>query len=1161
MRFTVSLSRLLPLALVLLAGCDQGTETTNPPVLGVSASSLAFTAQQGTNPSAQTLTISNAGEGTLGWNASPSSGWLSMSASSGSLGTGASTLVAISLNTAGMASGTYTGTIEMSAQGASGSPRTVTVTLTITPGPALQVGATSLSFSAQQGSTPAMQTFTVSNSGGGTLNWNAAENLGWLTISPSSGSLAAGASISVTVSVNTSGLTSGSHTGAIELSAPGATGSPRSVAVTLAVAAAPALTVNPASVSFIAQQGSNPAGQSLTISNTGGGPLDWSASESIAWLVGSPASGSLVAGQSASLGISVNTAGLTAGTYSGTITVTAAGATGSPRTVDITLTVTAPPPAPVLSVSPASLAFTAQQGSNPAGQSLTISNTGGGTLDWSASEPIPWLVGSPASGSLAAGQSASLGISVNTAGLTAGTYSGTLTITAAGATGSPRTVDVTLTVTAPPPPTVLSVSPASLTFTAQQGSNPAGQTLTISNTGGGTLTWSASEPIPWLVGSPASGSLAAGQSASMSISVNAAGLVAGTYSGTITITAAGTTGSPRTVDVSLTVTAPPPPPVLGVSPATFTFTSEQGSTPAGQTLTITNTGSGTLNWSATEPIPWLVGSPASGSLAAGQSASMSISVNTAGLTAGTYTGTITVSAPGAEGSPRSAAVTLTIASHPLPAPSLLSPVDGTAGVSVNPTFSWSAVIGANRYWLMVATDASAFPGDPNATSCPGCVISGNTGTTSHTLPADFPYPGQSGSLNANTRYFWKVKAWNSSGSQGGYPTASNFTTTPASPTLRIDGQTASTRAIGETFVSSGSGYTPNRTVTRYLKDPSGNQITLMPVLTADGAGNISWSFTPVCTTPLWTSTLWAFDDASGRTSNTVTQTVTASSSCNAPRIDALSPASPTSSSTDQTVRVTGSGFQPGLTVTATFPNGANGTLNPPGQILDVTATAFDMRITLGATGRWGIRVNNPGGQQSNTFVFDVRSGDSGFTWPVDPANASNGYYASCADWPSHPSGCYWLNANGWRDAQPFRRHFFAGYGYHLGADWNLGAGSNDANLPVYAVADGEVSDVRTNVSGWGNIVFVRHTTSFGTYTSMYAHVNWNTVGPPTKGQRVAKGQQIARVGNGNGLYPYHLHLEIRTGDNVQPGPGYTASPTTTPPQGQMDPNAFIASHR
>jgi hypothetical protein len=886
------------------------TLTVTPaPSLGVSPVSLSFAAQQGSAPPAQTLVISNMGGGTLQWTASEPIPWLLGSPASGSLGAGQSTSMAVSVNTAGLAPGSYTGTITVTAPGATSSPRTVEVTLTVTPVPALGVSPASLSFTAEQGSNPAGQTLTISNTGTGTLAWTATEPIPWLVGSPGSGSLGAGQSAPMAVSVNTAGLAPGSYSGTITVTAPGATSSPRTVAISLTVtppASVPALGVSPASMSFSAEQGSNPTGQTLTISNTGTGTLAWTATEPIPWLVGNPGSGSLGTGQSASMAVSVNTAGLAPGSYSGTIAVTAPGATSSPRTITVSLTVTPPAPTPTLGVSPASLSFTAEQGSNPAEQTLTISNTGTGTLAWTATEPIPWLVGSPGSGSLGAGQSAPMAVSVNTAGLAPGSYSGTITVTSPGATNSPRAIAVSLTVTPPAPVPALGVSPTSLSFTAEQGSNPASQALTISNTGTGTLTWTANEPIPWLVGSPGSGSLGAGQSASMAVSVNTAGLAPGNYTGTITVTAPGATGSPRTTAVSLTVTPPAPVPALGVSPTSLSFTAEQGSNPAGQALTISNTGTGTLAWTANEPIPWLVGSPGSGSLGAGQSAPITVSVNTAGLAPGSYSGTIIITAPGTTGSPRTADVSLTVTfPNLLPAPSLLSPGNGATGVAANPTFTWSPVSGADRYWVMVATDPSVFPTDPNAESCPGCVISGNVAGTSYTPPAGFLYPGKTTTLNANARYYWKVQAWNSSPKrQGSYPAAHTFIVAPARPMLRIDGTASSTRAIGETFVSTGSGFTPNGAVTRYLRDPNGNQVVLTPTLTANGSGNISWSFTPECTTPLGTSRLWARDDATGQVSDTVTQIVTASSTCGSTLLPAPSLSSPANQATGVSVNPT-----------------------------------------------------------------------------------------------------------------------------------------------------------------------------------------------------------------------------------------------------------------
>jgi pimeloyl-ACP methyl ester carboxylesterase/DUF971 family protein len=92
-----------------------------------------------------------------------------------------------------------------------------------------------------------------------------------------------------------------------------------------------------------------------------------------------------------------------------------------------------------------------------------------------------------------------------------------------------------------------------------------------------------------------------------------------------------------------------------------------------------------------------------------------------------------------------------------------------------------------------------------------------------------------------------------------------------------------------------------------------------------------------------------------------------------PAISSISPATPTSNGNDQNVTVLGSNFQQNLTVTATFPGGGSGTLSGT-QIQSVNGSSFTMRITLGAPGTWGIRVNNPDGTQSNNFGFSVVNG-------------------------------------------------------------------------------------------------------------------------------------------------------------------------------------------
>ncbi|MGZ6675136.1 MAG: BACON domain-containing protein, partial [Solirubrobacteraceae bacterium] len=114
---------------------------------------------------------------------------------------------------------------------------------------------------------------------------------------------------------------------------------------------------------------------------------------------------------------------------------------------------------------------------------------------------------------------------------------------------------------------VLSVSPASLSFAATQGgTGPAAQTLSVVNTGGGSLPFTATASAPWLTVS-ASGAAAP---ATVTVTANAAGLAPGTYNASVTIDGGAAGGSPRSVPVTLAVaSAPPPPPTVLLGTATL----------------------------------------------------------------------------------------------------------------------------------------------------------------------------------------------------------------------------------------------------------------------------------------------------------------------------------------------------------------------------------------------------------------------------------------------------------------------------------------------------------------------------------------------------------------------------------------------------------------
>jgi hypothetical protein len=91
------------------------------------------------------------------------------------------------------------------------------------------------------------------------------------------------------------------------------------------------------------------------------------------------------------------------------------------------------------------------------------------------------------------------------------------------------------------------VAPGSLSF-----SGSGAKTLTVSNSGGGTLSFTASDDAAWLSVAPASGVAPK----DLTVTADATGLAPGSYTATVTVAAAGVSGSPKTVAVTLDVSAP-----------------------------------------------------------------------------------------------------------------------------------------------------------------------------------------------------------------------------------------------------------------------------------------------------------------------------------------------------------------------------------------------------------------------------------------------------------------------------------------------------------------------------------------------------------------------------------------------------------------------------
>jgi trimeric autotransporter adhesin len=399
--------------------------------------------------------------------------------------------------------------------------------------------------------------------------------------------------------------------------------------------------ISPASLSFTATSGGTaPASQTVTLASAVAG-IAFTASASASWLSVSPSSGSLPL----PLAVSVDPSSLSAGTYSGTITISAPNAASGPNTIGVTVTVSASKPAS-LGVSTQNIGFTATQGASATTQALQILNNGGGSLPFTVTISAgggSWLSLSAQSGTATPATPASLTVTATPGSLSPGTYNGAIAVTGVGST---VTVPVTLSIS--PPSGTMLISQSALTFNAvSQGGTPLPQVFGILNTGQGSMNWTASATTlsggNWLQISSGSGTVAQPflDVSPVNASVSPSGLAAGTYYGQIQIASAAAVNSPQLLTVILTVL--PPGTNLGpqIYPNGLIFTGVAGVDPSSQDVTVANTASTSNSYlsGAIGPLSIL---PVNAVIQPTQPTTLHVYPNFSSLGAGTAQGTITL---------------------------------------------------------------------------------------------------------------------------------------------------------------------------------------------------------------------------------------------------------------------------------------------------------------------------------------------------------------------------------------------------------------------------------------------------------------------------------------------------------------------------------------
>ena len=264
----------------------------------------------------------------------------------------------------------------------------------------------------------------------------------WVTIPNSSGAVPALTSATVTADLGDgANLNPGVYPAEVSVTVSPSGGTPVSVnvpTVLIMTSGAPILQLSETEIQFqaLAAASQSPQAHAITLSSTGAAiPYTATASTSGGgnWLSVTPASGSVPSSTSSpslsTVNISASPAGLAAGTYFGRVDISAPSALSPVQSVPVVLTVN-PATATAITLSTTGLVFTTAQFTNPAPQTVTVSTFSSApiTLDIgsNAGPSGTWLAVSGSATAVQTGQPVTATVSINTAGLTPGSYTGTV---------------------------------------------------------------------------------------------------------------------------------------------------------------------------------------------------------------------------------------------------------------------------------------------------------------------------------------------------------------------------------------------------------------------------------------------------------------------------------------------------------------------------------------------------------------------------------------------------------------------------------------------------------------------------------------------------------------------------------------------------------------
>jgi type II secretory pathway component GspD/PulD (secretin) len=415
-----------------------GTLTLSETSATLSANSIAWTySSAGTAPVAASINVTSS-NGAIDYTATvaSSSRWLLVNDATTVPGTLPATLtISPGAALASLGTGSYVGTVQIS--GSDGSVTHLTVTLVVNGGsPDLTVAPSTIALAAVAGGLSAQQTETVTSSTGGTMS---AIVIGsGLTVSLSTTTVGANTPAYVTVYANPAGLSALTYAGILSVTVGSIT---EETQVSFTVTSSGSLSISPTSVPWTyTSAGTLPTATTVAVSSTSSSvTFTATATSANSWLLVNGVttlSGTLPA--SLTLEPSTTLSSLGTGTYQGTVSLT--GSDGSIAYINVTLTVNGGT-ATGITVSPNPISLSASLDGSTVSTTVTVTSETAGDL--SVTVTGSGLSLSTISATVAADTPTTFTVYANPSNLTANTYVGAVSVTAAGVT---QTVQVSFSV-------------------------------------------------------------------------------------------------------------------------------------------------------------------------------------------------------------------------------------------------------------------------------------------------------------------------------------------------------------------------------------------------------------------------------------------------------------------------------------------------------------------------------------------------------------------------------------------------------------------------------------------------------------------------------------------------------------------------------------------